>query len=300
VSLTVARRVVAQRPPVVAAARAQALPSGELARLDAVQRQVLAKMDANAAPLSDAAHAQLLARVERLGFSEADLEKALDYLGTKAPVTVAFVPDKETSDGTRLVDALARDGRWRNQFETGTSEGKLAPGAGGERDRWEKKLFMGLYQQQGLIPAQRPKYGTLDAAKNPTDGTMPQYGDAYFVLKPAVHARATFTPYDSAGHGPEIVGTAGHLEHVLNDWAKYAPATALAAVMNVALGKIDHAATPAEPYIETQIHGPLELSRDVESLVASSRYRGTPYEAKLRALAQRYGIPLTWNDAAGR
>ena len=47
--------------------------------------------------------------------------------------------------------------------------------------------------------------------------------------------------------------------------------------------------------IEAQVHGPIELLRDVELLVADPAFAETPTGTRLRELALRYGIPLRWH-----
>jgi len=51
-------------------------------------------------------------------------------------------------------------------------------------------------------------------------------------------------------------------------------------------------------YIEAQVHGPLELGRDVAALVAATGYRVTcpDVPAKLLALSKKYDLPLYWTD----
>lgn len=47
--------------------------------------------------------------------------------------------------------------------------------------------------------------------------------------------------------------------------------------------------------IEAQVHGPVELHRDVELLVADPSFAETPTGTRLRELALRCGIPLRWH-----
>ena len=48
-------------------------------------------------------------------------------LDPRLRVTVNFHPDRPARDGLLVVEALARDGFYRSQFVTGTSNGGLAP-----------------------------------------------------------------------------------------------------------------------------------------------------------------------------
>lgn len=59
-------------------------------------------------------------------------------------VTLQFHPDWPFGGGLVIV-AIARDGRYGSQFETGTSNGGLTAHEGGDRWRWESRLFGGRY-----------------------------------------------------------------------------------------------------------------------------------------------------------
>lgn len=51
-------------------------------------------------------------------------------------VTIHFHPDRLVA-GTSVLQAIAIDGRYRSQFETGTSSGGLSAHPGGDRWNWE-------------------------------------------------------------------------------------------------------------------------------------------------------------------
>ena len=65
-------------------------------------------------------------------------------------VTVNFHPDRLLADGRSVAEALCEEGGYRNQFETGISNGGLTAFPGGERDRWEEAAFGGAYQSPGV------------------------------------------------------------------------------------------------------------------------------------------------------
>jgi hypothetical protein len=50
--------------------------------------------------------------------------------------------------------------------------------------------------------------------------------------------------------------------------------------------------------IEAQVHGPIDLHRDVELLVADPAFAATATGTILRQLALRYEIPLQWHAEA--
>src|SRR4051794_5305477 len=74
-------------------------------------------------------------------------------------VTLQFHPDR-LHRGEPLLHVLRREGIYRSQFETGTSNGGLTAHLGGDRWTWESRMFGGAYDS---APAhERPKYGALN------------------------------------------------------------------------------------------------------------------------------------------
>jgi hypothetical protein len=285
--------------------------SGDLTRLNDTQRAVVADVFKKAAERSDAAMAALTTRFEQAGLTKADLELTLDYVKTKAPLLVAFHPDKELRQevlsenltdkvptysvavdraNNRLIDALLKDGTYRNQFETGISGGSPTAYPGGLRDGYEAKVFEGGYHTHELIPQERPKYGSLYAGQIPSNSQR-SYGSCYLVLKPGVRDRTTFTPADSALVPPEMVGTADAFAHVLANASK----DVFKDLVQAATTK-NPPTTRAWSYIEAQVHGPIDFATDVARLVADVKFKGTPYEDKLRAFAEHNGIALQWHS----
>ncbi len=55
-------------------------------------------------------------------------------------VTLNFHPDRG-----QILDALAESGSYLSQFSTGTSNGGLTARPGGDRWRWESRIFGGAY-----------------------------------------------------------------------------------------------------------------------------------------------------------
>src|SRR4051794_8155700 len=74
-------------------------------------------------------------------------------------VTVHFPPDRLVGE-VPLLRPLVTDGVSRSQFERGRSTGGLTAHPGGDRRRWEHRLFGGVYDD--LPPSARPKYGSLN------------------------------------------------------------------------------------------------------------------------------------------
>ena len=61
-----------------------------------------------------------------------------------------------------------RDGVYRSQFETGTSNGGLTAHPGGNRWLWEERLFGGAYNDAPV--SERPKYGALNHRRRSLGG----------------------------------------------------------------------------------------------------------------------------------
>ena len=231
------------------------------------QIEALRFVNENASKQSDAALARgglLHARVAKLGFTEAQLAQTLHYIRDRAPLII------HVSAATLAL--LARDTHYRNQFETGTSRGALGEAA---RNGWEDALFGGAYHF--ATAHEKPKYGVLNTT---SDGlgvrACAQYGAHHLVLKPSVRARATFAPQDSGGLPGRKLATCQHYGHVLNEYSD----EELRAIISVAAAPPEHAmasfrgssssATRAGVYKEAQIHGAVELRRDVEAVVVNA------------------------------
>lgn len=173
-------------------------------------------------------------------------------------VTVHLHPDRLAGQ-VLLLHHLVDDGVYRSQFETGTSNGGLTAHPGGDRWRWEHRLFGGAYDRAPA--AERPKYGSLNHRRRPAGGSV-RFGSAHLRLAPHVLARTTFCWPDSYLE-PTRFGTADHM-----------PLTALADAA-AAAGEMD----VLDDYVEAHVHGPLRLDADVEAVVLDPCHRGTDVEA---------------------
>jgi hypothetical protein len=174
-------------------------------------------------------------------------------------VTMNFHPDRRAGD-RMILPAMARDGVYRSQFVTGTSNGALTAHPGGDRWRWESRIFAGAYDH---VPAgERPVYGALNYRRAAVGGA-PRFGSAHFRLTADTLARATFC-YPDSSTGPSAFGVADRFALL-----ELAEADGLDAL---------------DGHIEAQIHGPVSLDRDVEALVLDPCYRGTAVEDAARRL----------------
>lgn len=183
-----------------------------------------------------------------------------------ARVVVHFHPDRR-HEGVRVIDRLA-DGAYRSQFSTGISNGGLTARPGGDRWRWESRMFGGAYD--AAPPAERPVYGAV--AQGDRGGAL-RFGSSWIELAPASLARVTLCWPDSVFQ-PSRFGTPGRAGDLL--------------------ACTGAAEDPLDDYVEAQLHGGLVLARDAARLVLDPCYRGTRIEAAARGLP----MPLAW--APGR
>lgn len=73
-------------------------------------------------------------------------------------VTLHFHPDRLVA-GVPILQRMACDGVYRSQFETRTSNGGLTAHPGGDRWRWESRMFAGAYDDGAATD--RPKIAEL-------------------------------------------------------------------------------------------------------------------------------------------
>ncbi|GGM58072.1 DUF3626 domain-containing protein [Dactylosporangium sucinum] len=206
---------------------------------------------------------------------------------TDAAITINFHPDRTAGDRT-VIEGLLADGRFRSQFETGISNGGLTAYPGGDRDRWEERMFGGAYQRPGVMAIDRPKYGALNVFHHP-DGAAPRFGSAYLRLRPAVLERATYTFGDSY-RDPAEFGTIDAFSAVLHGLERHWGASALTGPRSPLPGRA------LDDYVEAQVHGPVDLATDVSALVLDTAFRDTACASVAVAVTARYGVPVEWRD----
>lgn len=184
-------------------------------------------------------------------------------------VTVNFHPDRTSGDLPILV-RMRQDGGYRSQFATGTSNGGLTAYPGGDRWRWESRMFGGVYDD---APAHlRPVYGALNHRRRSVGGS-PRFGSAHFRLAEETLPRTTFCYPDS------------HLE----------PTSFAVADRFDLLDLLERDAEgrdPLDAYVEAQVHGAVRFDAQVEALVLDPCFRGTETETQ----ARRLPCAVEWHD----
>lgn len=182
---------------------------------------------------------------------------------------------RDGHEGGDVLASMALDGVYRSQFVTGTGNGGLTARPGGDRWRWESRIFGGAYDT--VAAAERPVYGALNFRDDVTGGA-PRFGSSYFRLTPETLARTTFC-YPDSSTGP----------------TRFATAERFSLLGFASAGGLD----ALDGHIEAQIHGSVRFDRDVEALVLDACYRGTSVELAARrlpcALEWHPGFRLTVN-----
>jgi Protein of unknown function (DUF3626) len=181
-------------------------------------------------------------------------------------VTLNFHPDRLASS-VPILDSLRRDGLYRSQFETGTSNGGLTAYPGGDRWSWESRMFGTAYDEARA--AERPKYGSLNF-RHRTVGGSPRFGSSHLRLRPEALARSSFCYPDSV------------LEPV-----NFGVASAMSLIELAEADESD----ALDNYIEAHVHGRVRLDRDVEALVLDPSFRDTEIEEAARLL----GCMVEWH-----
>lgn len=190
-------------------------------------------------------------------------------------VTLNFHPDRLV-DGEPVLAVMARDGVYRSQFETGTSNGGLTAHPGGDRWLWESRIFGRAYD--GADAALRPKYGALNR-RGWDVGGAPRFGSAHLRLAPATLARTSFCFPDSALDPADFAVAEAYSLSALAD-----------AGVRMFPGQLEP--DPLNDYVEAHVHGVVELARDVEAVVLDPSFRGTPVERYAAGL----GVAIEWHS----
>lgn len=181
-------------------------------------------------------------------------------LAVAPSIVLHFHPGWGFGDGT-VLEAIARTGWYRSQWVTGTSNGGLTAHRGGDRWRWESRMFEGRYDNAPDVD--RPVYGAWNRHDD-NYGASPRFGSAYLRLRPDATARATFCWPDSV-YQPQTIGGPAKLEELCRLADSGAVQTSeLRLSTDAADLPLDD---PLNDYVEAHVHGGVSLIRDVEAVV---------------------------------
>jgi len=115
-------------------------------------------------------------------------------------LTIHFHPNWPHGART-VIESMAADGIYRSQFTTGISNGGLTAFRGGDRWRWENRLFSGRYDEGPATDL--PVYGVWNRRADIYGGAV-RFGSSYLRLKPEAIERATFCFPDSARNPADL------------------------------------------------------------------------------------------------
>jgi hypothetical protein len=230
---------------------------------------------------SERIYSSLKAKVERLGYTEKDLERVLLWVRHEAPIIIHVKLDS-------VLHYLVKDTHYRNQFETHTSGGCTDLRI---RSSWEDRIFNKIYASS--LPVDRVKYGVLNIVGDPRGvKSCYSYGDSFLQLK-KVRLRTTFASADTSC-GSVKLSCCEHYGNVLVEYSD----NELRAILEVATRKKSFLHSRVIfVYKEVQIHGPVCLSENVECVVANNRHRGNAaITTMLDEFVKRNSCNLIWMD----
>lgn len=223
-------------------------------------------------------------RVKKFGFEKHDLWMALAWIREIAPIIIQLNLDY-------MCPPMNTDTHYRNQFETGSSGGRLNLEL---RRAWERDLFCSAYEAPDVTPFDRVKYGVLNVMNDYRGVARTEmYGDSYFVMKD-VRLRCTFAPEDSANLKVEKLAVIDYFAHQLLEYtdAELKEVLKVATASDSVIGNscvITHL-----KYKEAQIHGEICFAKHIDRLVAHDRHN-TGYMPKfLDEICAKHGLKLTW------
>lgn len=239
--------------------------------------------------------------------------EAVERLSSVGQIALHFHPERLSRSGESVIMGLLHTGEYKNQFETGLSSGSTSAYPGGRRDRWEEYLFGAAYHSPHSEASDRPKYGALQIIDHP-DGPAPRFGSCYFLLRPRVSHRSTFTFGGSHEDGAlERSGTIDTLDPVLAPLlVELAQGEGAFGVNTLTIDSLlshlessgperggDPQSRPLgralDSFIEAQVHGRIRLDEDVDELVADPAFRDQSVGELLAEVSARYGCSLTWH-----
>jgi Protein of unknown function (DUF3626) len=179
------------------------------------QRLAIDTIRQRALRMKPGVHDDISAVLERAGLSQKVYDDAVESVQARPRVALHFHPERLSRSGESVADGLLQDGVYKNQFDAGLSSGSPSAFPGGERDLWENRLFGSAYHGIDAARSGRPKYGALEIMNHP-DGPAPRFGSCYFLHRPGVARRSTFTFGGSHEDcAPECTGTLEVLEPVM-------------------------------------------------------------------------------------
>eukprot|EP01125_Pyxidicula_operculata_P019023 TRINITY_DN6857_c0_g1_i2.p1 TRINITY_DN6857_c0_g1~~TRINITY_DN6857_c0_g1_i2.p1 ORF type:complete len:530 (-),score=60.10 TRINITY_DN6857_c0_g1_i2:36-1625(-) len=206
------------------------------------------------------------------------IKRVKDYVRSSAPIHINLdlqrqIDKHDTPDGKpikiRLIKMISVPrGKYLNQFDTGITGGSEKLDA---RRKWEQNMFGRIYNDT-RNDSERPKYGTLNIC-NAVYGFkgVRHYGASHFILRNDVRLRCTVTSGDSSDEkSAKEAGTLDYCCHVLAQ-VKSRDKDTWDNLLKASNGDFSSEVEYSHYYVEAQIHGTVDINRDVQALFISKK-----------------------------
>lgn len=250
-----------------------------------VQRKAMDLSNRRAEIFGQGVTYNLLQKLTSFGLSSAKPEDDLVLLQKYFDEKVRFTINLRIEV---VLDFFLKDGFYRNVFEVQSvsKNVKDVPGYYSGRKTWEDNLFNNVYRN--AKPCDRVKYGAVNLTCCKTGSPANSYGESFLTLRREVHDRISFCVGDSANQEMHIA-TFKHPLIALN----LIDPILLKEVLEIAKHGKYNGITNYFTYLEGQIHGPVSLKRDIESLHVPEQYKkNTAIMKKLGEFVELYCVPV--------
>jgi hypothetical protein len=190
------------------------------------------------------------------------IDKIIEYIKKESYVTTMIpIITTKSIEIKNIFEIFIENPKLKNIFEVVHNSSYLSV-----RKEAEDLLFAKVYQN--CEPIDRPKYGSINIVKNiGGDINAKGYGDICLHYKNDIKSRITFTYQDSFTNQTYIC-TYKYFEHILYHLYKDDIKKLIDIIDNK---KKERLLT----YIEAQIHGDVDISRDIESISIPKRIYDT-------------------------
>ena len=219
------------------------------------------------------------------GFTIDDFDNIIEFIKNDVNVIIHFDPGK-------ILSKLYDDSFYKNLFETNHSNGSRDKSA---RMVWENNLFNNIYDNN-TPNSERVKYGCLHISGNKKgDKNASHFGNSYIVLKKNNKKRVTFIWGDSGGfNSKNNIFTFNHFDHLFLNFSEHQ----LESMIKQIKKKNDFIGDYIfYNYIECQIHGLIDLTKDIELLMINNIYKENQQIVYLlKKFEEKFGCPYKFID----
>ena len=203
----------------------------------------------------------------------------------------SFIKKNKTMSMFNLDETLqywVKDPILKNQFETKTSHGLLSTSS---RNIWESIIAGKKIDANYMDARERPYYGFVGKFNsNRSNNPAAQYGRSYIVYKDSVRKRATYTLGNSSARQGAFAADARSIfnkgRNIKDDR------------MNLALSRASSILKyQSDAYLETQIWGCADLTKDVEKIILHEKdiqhlRENTALWGKLKKMLDKAGVTV--------